>query len=145
MVQRPIAAILSWSQWRRQHQAVAKACHYRRCPQVIDDGSDEVQERVIRQAYPTDLTDSLWMQIAALLPPAKPRGRPAEHAGRDLVNAYCYVLRTGSGWRRLPPEFPPWQTVHWHVTQWRRAGILTRLWNMLDNVSVKQDRNCIND
>jgi hypothetical protein len=62
----------------------------------------------------------------------------------SLVNAYCYVMRTGSGWRRLPPEFPPWQTVHWHVTQWRRAGILAQMWHILDEGSAKQDGGCIN-
>lgn len=139
-----MAEVLTWSHWRRRHQALAKASHYRRRILAIDPGPGKGQEGSIRRTYPTDLTDSLWMQSAPLLPPAKPRGRPTEHTGRDLVNAYCYVMRTGSGWRLLPKEFPPWQTVHWYVTQWRRAGILAQLWNILDEVTAEQDESCTN-
>lgn len=139
--QRVITDVLWWSHWRRQHQASAKAAHWRRRLHTSDPGRSEVTERDVRRTYPTDLTDRAWMEIAPLLPQAKPRGRPYEHAGRDLVNAYCYVMRTGRGWRMLPKEFPPWQTVHWHVTQWRRAGILAQIWKILDEVRGEQNGN----
>jgi transposase len=85
-----------------------------------------------RCSYATDLTDEVWAQVEPLIPHARPGGRPYEHTRRALVHAYCYVVRTGSGWRMLPKEFPPWQTVHWHVTQWQRAGLLPRIWQLLD-------------
>jgi putative transposase len=40
-----------------------------------------------RRRYPTDLTDAEWQLLAALIPAPKPRGRPAVHDRRELVNA----------------------------------------------------------
>lgn len=31
---------------------------------------------------------------------------------REVVNAIRYMTRTGCGWRTLPKDFPPWQTVY---------------------------------
>ena len=91
-----------------------------------------------RGTYATDLTDEVWAQVEPLIPHARPGGRPYEHTRRALVHAYCYVVRTGSGWRMLPKEFPPWQTVHWHVTQWQRAGLLPRIWQLLDECRLEK-------
>jgi len=39
-----------------------------------------------------------------------------------IVNAIFYVPRTGCAWRYLPKDFPPWQTVYYHLYRWRRGG-----------------------
>jgi len=28
------------------------------------------------------------------------------------MNAIRYLVRTGCGWRMLPKDFPPWETVY---------------------------------
>ena len=48
-----------------------------------------------RKPYPSDLTDAQWEELAALLPPAKPRGRPRAVDLREAMNAILYVLRGG--------------------------------------------------
>ncbi len=63
--------------------------------------------------YPTDLTDEEWALIAPLLPPPAKRGRKPEVDLREVLNAIRYMTRTGGGWRMLPKDFPPWQTVYW--------------------------------
>ena len=40
-----------------------------------------------------------------------------------MVNAILYVLRTGSSWRMLPHDFPPWESVYGYFRRWRQAGI----------------------
>lgn len=63
--------------------------------------------------YPTDLTDEEWARIAPLLPPPAQRGRKPAVDLREVLNAIRYMTRTGGGWRMLPKDFPPWQTVYW--------------------------------
>ena len=51
-----------------------------------------------RKAYPTDLSDSEWLLLEALLfallPPSK-RGKKRTVELREIVNAIFYVLRSG--------------------------------------------------
>ncbi|MDE3722889.1 IS5 family transposase [Nocardiopsis sp. N85] len=77
--------------------------------------------------YPSDLTDDRWALIEPLLPPAHTGGRPEEHPRRDVVDAILYVVRTGCSWRHLPTDLPPWQTVYWHFTRWKEAGVTDRI------------------
>jgi len=57
------------------------------------------------------LSDEMWAQIKAVLPPVKgAMGRPMRDH-RLLVEGAIYRYRTGVAWRDLPSEFGPWQTV----------------------------------
>jgi putative transposase len=82
-----------------------------------------------RTPYPTDLTDEQWERLQPLLPSPKsgtPRGgRPAADT-REVVNAICYLLRSGQAWRMLPHDFPPWKTVYTRFRLWRLAGVWER-------------------
>jgi len=71
-----------------------------------------VQHTRVSQRYQTDLTDSEWELIAGLLPPSSATGRPRMWSLREIMNAIFYVLRGGIGWRLLPTDLPPWQTVY---------------------------------
>ena len=80
-----------------------------------------------RKPYPSDLTVSQWLLLAALLPSPSGRGRPRTIPLREIVNALRYVLRTGCAWRSLPHDFPCWQTVYSYFRTWRRDGTWERL------------------
>jgi len=73
--------------------------------------------------YPSDLTDAEWKQIESIFD----RFRFDEHDPRRLMNAVFYILKTGSQWRMLPSDYPPWQTVYYHFRKWRRLNLLQRL------------------
>lgn len=73
--------------------------------------------------YATDLSDGEWALLRSLLPPAKPGGRPRSSDLRAILNAICYVLRSGCPWRLLPRDFPPWSTVYDYLSTWRDAGV----------------------
>jgi len=66
-------------------------------------------EGMNRKAYPTDLTDTEWIILNELLPPAKLGGRPRSSDLREILNAIFYRLRTGCAWEMLPHDwyFPP--------------------------------------
>jgi putative transposase len=70
----------------------------------------------------TDLTDAEWALVADLFTHAGQRGAPPRYERRTVVNACCYVLRTGCAWRLLPKSFPPWQAVYMSFKRWGAAG-----------------------
>lgn len=80
-----------------------------------------------RKAYPTDLSDREWALLAPLIPPAKPGGRPRAHDMREILDGIFYVLRSGEGWRLLPHDLPPWQTVYHYFRPWRLSGDWERM------------------
>jgi putative transposase len=94
--------------------------------------------RIERQTkrYPTDLTEEEWERIAPLLPGASAAGRPRRTDLREVLNAIRYLVRTGCGWRMLPKDFPPWQTVYW----WFRRLIRLTLFATIHELAVMLDR-----
>lgn len=83
-----------------------------------------------QKQYTTDLKDEEWSVLAPYLErlmPRKEQGRPLEHELRLLINAMRYLLRNGCTWRDLPGDFPPWQSVYYHYSQWRNAGMWHKL------------------
>lgn len=70
------------------------------------------------------LTDAEWALAQDLFESTEGgRGRPATYSRRSVVDACCYVLRTGSSWRNLPPQiYPPWQSVQKAFVRWARQG-----------------------
>ena len=82
-------------------------------------------------SYPSDLTDDQWARIAAMLPPAKPGGRPREVNMREVLNAIWYVVRSGCAWRMLPHDFPRWRTVYGYFRAFRAAQLWKRIHDTL--------------
>jgi putative transposase len=81
-----------------------------------------------RAAYATSLTDAEWALAAELFePPAGRRGRPPRHPRRAMVEACCYVLRSGCAWHLLPKSFPPWRSVHKSFSRWADQGKFEQL------------------
>jgi putative transposase len=83
------------------------------------------------QLYPTDLTDRQWDCIKALIPPAKPGGKPRTLDMRAVVNAILYLTVTGCQWRLLPREYPAWQSVYGYFRQFRDDGTWQRIHDTL--------------
>lgn len=81
--------------------------------------------------YPSDMTDSEWLLVEPLIPPAKRPGRNRTVDVREVVNAIFYVLATGCQWRALPKDFPPRSTVHEYLMLWEWDGTLDRIHHTL--------------
>ncbi|MCA2211945.1 IS5 family transposase [Jidongwangia harbinensis] len=61
-------------------------------------------------------------------------GRPAQPVRggqwrdhRQVINAICWVKRTGSPWRDLPERYGPWKPAHQRFTRWAADGTWARL------------------
>ena len=85
--------------------------------------------------YPSDLTDEEWARIEPLLPKPAKKGRKPAVDMREIVNAIRYMARSGGGWRMLPNNFPPWQTVYW----WFRRFVRQLLFRTIHDVALMID------
>ena len=86
--------------------------------------------------YPSDLTNEEWARIEPFLPRASKAGRPIEVDLREVLNAIRYMARSGGGWRMLPNDFPPWQTVYW----WFRRFVRRFMFQTIHDVALMLDR-----
>jgi putative transposase len=88
-----------------------------------------------RPRYPSDLTDMQWDNIEHLFPPEPPPpGKPGRHRTsprREVVNAICYLARSGCAWRMLPHDFPPWKLVSYYFYTWRDRGLFEEVHDIL--------------
>ena len=98
-------------------------------PTVTRYGYTQGHRRVAQAGkYASCLTDAEWALAADLFErPAGRRGRPAKYERRSMVDACCYVLRTGCAWRLLPRSFPPWLVVHKSFSRWAAQGKFEQL------------------
>jgi len=93
------------------------------------------------QAYPTDLNDTEWMQIAPYLPEPKTTGRPREIGWREIMNGMFYMVKNGCVWRALPHDLPAWQTVYYYFRLFQKSQLWEKLNTIIrEGVRVKEGR-----
>ena len=63
------------------------------------------------QRYRSCLSDAEWSRVEDIFSNDGGRGLPPRYPRRLLLDACCYVVRTGCSWRMLPKDFPQWQNV----------------------------------
>lgn len=85
------------------------------------------REQAPEQRYPSSLTDAEWEWVRDIFERAGGQGHPGHYSRRSLVDACCYVVRTGCSWRELPNDFPPWQNVYGTFRRWQRQGRFERM------------------
>jgi putative transposase len=89
-----------------------------------------------QQAYPTDLNDTEWEQIAPYMPKPSLKGRPPKYTWREILNGIFYVVKNGCVWRALPHDLPAWQTVYYYFALFRREGMWEK-WNQMIREAVR--------
>jgi putative transposase len=94
-----------------------------------------------KQAYPTDLNDTEWKQIAPYLPEPKATGRPREIPWREIMNGIFYMVKNGCVWRALPHDLPAWQTVYYYFRLFQKSQLWENLNTIIrERVRVKEGR-----
>lgn len=81
--------------------------------------------------YESDLTDEEWVEIASLIPPAKPGGNRRTVDLREVVNGLMYILSTGCQWRAIPKDLAARSTVYDYFDRWTWDGTLERIHHAL--------------
>jgi transposase len=84
--------------------------------------ADVIYGMITHQPYPSDVTDAEWEFVVpylCLLP--EDAGQRVYHL-RDVFDALRWIVRSGSPWRYLPKDFPPWEMVYQQSRRWLDAG-----------------------
>jgi len=80
-----------------------------------------------RKAYPSDVSNEEWHFCVPYLTLMKADAPQREHSLRELFNGLRWLARTGSPWRLMPHDLPPWHAVYQQTRRWVRAGCFETL------------------
>jgi len=75
-----------------------------------------------RKYYPSDISDEEWDFVAPYLTLMKADAPQRDHDLREVFNGVRWIVRTGSPWRYMPHDLPPYYTVYQQTQRWIRAG-----------------------
>ncbi len=75
-----------------------------------------------RNPYPSDVTDDEWEFVAPYLTLMRADAPQRDHDLREVFNGLRWIVRTGSPWRYMPNDLPPWHTVYQQTQRWFHAG-----------------------
>ena len=75
-----------------------------------------------RKPYPSDVSDDEWAFVAPYLTLLREDAEQREHSLREVFNGLRWIVRTGSRWRMMPHDLPPWYTVYQQAHRWMKAG-----------------------
>ena len=50
-----------------------------------------------------------------------------EYDLREVFNGLRWIVRTGSAWRYMPHDLPPWETVYQQTQRWLKAGVFEEM------------------
>jgi transposase len=76
-----------------------------------------------RKPYPSDVSDEEWAFVAPYLALVREDAPQREHDLREVFNGLRWIVRTGSAWRYMPHDLPPWEAVYQQTRRWLHAGV----------------------
>src|SRR5882672_1864331 len=80
-----------------------------------------------RKAYPSDVSDEEWDFVAPYLTLMTEEAPQREHDLREVFNAMRWIVRTGSPWRYMANDLPPWQAVYQQSQRWIASGVFAAM------------------
>src|SRR5215203_971791 len=80
-----------------------------------------------RKPYPSDVSDEEWTFVAPYLALVREDAPQREYHLREVLNGLRWVVRTGSPWRYMPHDLPPWEAVYQQTQRWLKAGVFEEM------------------
>ncbi|MEL6539299.1 MAG: transposase [Bacteroidota bacterium] len=74
-----------------------------------------------RKHYPSDITREDFAKVAPLLEQARKQTKPRK---LDLYDIFCgvlYVIKNDVSWRKLPNDYPRWETCYAYFRKWKEV------------------------
>lgn len=95
-----------------------------------------------RKAYPSDVSDEEWAFVAPYLTLMTEEAPQRDYPLREVFNGLRYLVRSGTPWRLMPHDLPPWHTVYQQTQRWLKAGVFEAMVHDLRAVlRIAQGRN----
>ena len=80
-----------------------------------------------RKPYPSDVSDEEWAFVAPYLALVREDAPQRNHDLREVLNGLRWVVRTGSPWRYMPHDLPPWEAVYQQTRRWLSVGVFEEM------------------
>src|SRR5215210_5023789 len=80
-----------------------------------------------RKPYPSDVSDEEWAFLTPYLALVREDAPQREYDLREVFDGLRWILRTGSAWRCMPHDLPPWEAVYQQTQRWVRAGVFEEM------------------
>jgi transposase len=80
-----------------------------------------------RKAYPTDVSDAEWTLVAPYLTLMTEDAPQRDFPLREVFNGLRWIIRSGSSWRLMPHDLPPWHVVYQQTQRWIKAKVFESL------------------
>jgi transposase len=80
-----------------------------------------------RKPYPSDVSDEEWAFVAPYLALLREDAPQRNHDLREVFNGLRWIVRTGSAWRYMPHDLPPWEAVYQQTRRWLEAGVFKEM------------------
>jgi transposase len=80
-----------------------------------------------RKAYPTDVSDAEWALVAPYLTLMTEDAPQRDFPLREVFNGLRWIVRSGSSWRLMPHDLPPWYVVYQQAQRWIKAKVFESL------------------
>jgi transposase len=80
-----------------------------------------------RKPYPSDVTDEEWSFVVSYLTLMKEDAPQREHDLREVFNGMRWIVRTGSPWRYMPNDLPPWEIIYQQAQRWIAASVFAAM------------------
>jgi len=80
-----------------------------------------------RKAYPTDVSDAEWALVAPYLTLMTEDAPQRDFSLREVFNGLRWIVRSGSSWRLMPHDLPPWYVIYQQAQRWIKAKVFESL------------------
>ncbi|MCW5969931.1 MAG: IS5 family transposase [Blastocatellales bacterium] len=80
-----------------------------------------------RKPYPSDVSDEEWALVAPYLTLMTEEAPQRTYSLREVFNGVRWIVRTGSPWRMMPHDLPPWHVVYQQMRRWIEARVFESL------------------
>ena len=80
-----------------------------------------------RKPYPSDVSDEEWAFVAPYLSLVREDAPQRTHELREVLNGLRWIVRTGSAWRYMPHDLPPWEAIYQQTRRWLKAGVFEEM------------------